>query len=431
MIPEIETADPATIRAFQEEKLQVQLAYLQQHSPYYQKLFKHHQIDINKITRLEDLQYLPVTIKKDLQQYNFEFLCVPRNQVADYVTTSGTMGEPVTLALSSKDLDRLAYNEAISLACCGINSESTVQLMTTIDRRFMAGLAYFLGLQKLGAAVVRVGNSIPELQWDSIQRFQPDYLIAVPSFLLKLIDYAQKHQIDYQSFPLKGIVCIGESLRDAELKPSQLTQKIQSLWEVPLYSTYASTEMGTAFTECAHFSGGHHHPELIIIEILDENDRPVCEGQPGELTITHLGIEAMPLLRFKTGDIVTAYSDPCPCGRNTQRIGPVLGRKEQLIKFKGTSVYPPALIDILHNWPGIDLYVIEVTHNELGTDQITLKIATPTPTVAFQQEIEARFRAQVRVTPVIEWHTAETLYPLVYPPMSRKPRTFIDHRVTT
>lgn len=428
MIPEIEKADRATIQAYQEEKLQLQLAYLQRYSPYYQKMFKRHQIDIRQLVKLEDLQRIPVTTKSDLQQHNQEFLCVLKNQIADYVTTSGSMGEPVTVALTSKDLDRLAYNEAISLACCGINSESTVQLMTTMDRRFMAGLAYYLGLQKLGAAVVRVGNSIPELQWDSVRRFQPDYLIAVPSFLLKFIEYAQQHQIEYRSFPIKGIVCIGESLRDAELQPSLLTQKIQSLWEVPLYSTYASTEMSTAFTECSQFSGGHHHPELLVIEVLDENDKPVSDGQSGELTITHLGVEAMPLLRFKTGDIVTAYSEPCSCGRNTQRIGPVLGRKEQLIKYKGTSVYPPALIDIIHHYPGIELYVIEVAHTPLGTDQITLKIATPTPTEAFKKELEDRFRAQVRVVPVIEWHTAETLKPVVFPPMSRKPVTFIDRR---
>lgn len=428
MIPEIEKKDPASIRAFQEVKLEAQLLYLQRHSPYYQRLFRENNLAFSDIKSLDDLVKIRVTTKSDLQRYNEDFLCIPKSEIADYVTTSGTLGEPVTIALSEKDLDRLAYNEAISLSSCGITRESVVQLMTTIDRRFMAGMAYYLGLRKIGAAVVRVGNSIPELQWDSIQRFKPEYLIAVPSFLLKLIEFAQQHNIDYKNSGIKGVVCIGESLRNAELQPTLLTQKINALWDLPLYSTYASTEMGTAFTECEFFSGGHHHPELIITEIVDENDHPVADGQSGELVITHLGVEAMPLLRFKTGDIVTSYTAPCGCGRNTLRIGPVLGRKEHLIKYKGTSIYPSALSDLLNSYPGVELHVIEVFTNVIGTDEIVIKMASSNPTDDLRKEIEDHFRAKIRVVPTLEWLSVEALKKIVWPAMSRKPVTFIDRR---
>ena len=122
------------------------------------------------------------------------------------------MGDPVTFGLTDKDLDRLAYNEAISFDCAGIKEGDVVQLMTTIDRRFMAGLAYFLGLRKMKVGVIRVGAGIPELQWDSILKYKPTYLITVPSFLLKMIEYAENHNIDFNNSSVKGAICIGESL---------------------------------------------------------------------------------------------------------------------------------------------------------------------------------------------------------------------------
>ena len=173
MIPEIEKASKEVIKIFQEEKLKELLHYLNKNSSYYQGVFQEHGIDLNTIQTIEDLAQIPVTTKDQLQQYNDDFICVPKNKIIDYVTTSGTLGEPVTFALTDNDLKRLAYNEAISFACAGISQDDIIQLMTTIDRRFMAGLAYFLGARKLGAGIIRVGNGIPELQWDSILKFKP------------------------------------------------------------------------------------------------------------------------------------------------------------------------------------------------------------------------------------------------------------------
>ena len=147
-----------------------------------------------------------------------------------------------------------------------------------------------------------------------------------------------------------------------------LSQKITEKWNIKLFSTYASTEMSTAFTECEFQQGGHHHPELIITEILDENENPVAEGESGELVITTLDVEAIPLLRFKTGDLVKAYYEPCKCGRNTLRLGPVVGRKQQMIKYKGTTLYPPAMNDLLNDFPGVSCYQIVIKSNEIELD---------------------------------------------------------------
>ncbi|REC74225.1 phenylacetate--CoA ligase family protein [Chryseobacterium elymi] len=426
--PDIERSNLHDIKKFQEYKLQELLTYLQAHSPFYQKLFKENSINISDIQTLDDLQKIPTTTKNDLQEHNHDFFCIPPDKIVDYSTTSGTLGDPVTFGLSDSDLERLAYNEAISFACAGIQKGDVVQMITTIDKRFMAGLAYFLGLRKMGASVVRMGPGIPELQWDSIFRYKPKYLITVPSFLLKMIDYAEKHGLDYKNSSIYGAVCIGESIKNQDFTDNILSHKIKEKWDIKLFSTYASTEMSTAFTECEFQIGGHHHPELIITEILDDNGNPVQEGENGELTITTLGVEAVPLLRFKTGDIVKAHYEPCGCGRNTMRLGPVVGRKQQMIKYKGTTLYPPAMNDILNDFNTILCYQIVIQSNEIGLDEIIIKLSTDQDHETFVNEVRDHFRAKLRVSPKIEIVDFDILSKTVFNPNSRKPITFIDLR---
>jgi len=428
LLPNIETRPAAEIKAFQEEKLRELLPYLQNKSRFYEELFREHDIDISKIKYLQDLASIPVTTKDHLQERNEDFICVPRNRIIDYITTSGTLGDPVTFAMTDKDLDRLAYNEAISFACADGSPEDTYQLMTTIDRRFMAGLAYFLGVRKLGAGVIRVGNGMPELQWDTIRRFRPNAFITVPSFILKLIEYAEEKGIDYRASSIRKAICIGEPLRHPDFSLTTLGRKIREKWDIHLYSTYASTEMGTAFTECSHGIGGHHHPELIIVEFLDDNDNPVPEDEAGEVTVTTLGVEGMPLLRFKTGDVCYHYTEPCACGRTTMRLGPVLGRKQQMIKYKGTTLYPPALYDILDNVEGILNYYVEVYTNSIGTDEILIHIGSKSQGEAFGKEIKDHFRAKLRVAPQIVFEPPDHIDRLVNPASGRKILKFLDKR---
>jgi phenylacetate-CoA ligase len=428
MIPEIEQATSEEIKAFQVDKLKALVSYVTEKSPYYRRVFRNYKISASDINSLEDLAKIPVTTKEQLQQYNDDFFCVPKSKIIDFVTTSGTLGEPVTVGLTDKDLDRLAYNEAISFACAGIKEDDILQLTTTIDRRFMAGLAYFLGVRKLGAGIIRVGAGIPELQWDSILKFKPTYLIVVPSFLLKLIQYAEAHEIDINTSGIKGAICIGEALRNQDFSLNVLAKKIKAKWNIELYSTYASTEMSTAFTECSEQIGGHQHPELIIVEILDEYDQPVLAGSEGELTITTLGVEAMPLIRFKTGDVVAAHTSVCECGRNTMRLGPVIGRKKQMIKYKGTTLYPPAMDNLLNDFSEVESYVIEIYHNDIGTDEIRIKIASSSESDRLLNDIKDHFRSKLRVSPKIELCNAKEINKLRMSKLGRKPVAVIDKR---
>lgn len=427
-IPHIETQLPNDVAQLQELKLAELLRYVATHSAFYKARFKEYNIDITTIKTVADLQHIPVTTKDDLYNYNNDFMCVGPDKIIDYVTTSGTLGDPLTFALTDADLERLAYNEHISLACATGTKHDIYQLMTTIDRRFMAGMAYFLGIKQMGAGIVRVGNGMPEFQWDTIKRLNPTIAIAVPSFIIKLIEFAEANQIDYKNSSIKKIVCIGEPIRNEDFSYNTLGKRITDKWPVQLFSTYASTEMGAAFTECQAGRGGHHHPELLMVEFLDDDNKPVKAGEAGELTVTTLGVEGMPLIRFKTGDICKAHYEPCSCGRTTLRISPILGRKQQMIKFKGTSLYPPALYDILNTVPYIKNYMIEVYTNDIGTDEIEIHIGCDNPPENFDKDLKDHFRAKLRVAPTIILETPEAITKRQLPEMSRKPITFIDRR---
>ena len=280
---DIEFRPAEEIKAFQEQLLQKALHYLAGHSAYYRRMFERCEICIDQIRHIEDLVKIPFTEKKDLQLFNEEFLCCPRETVIDYVTTSGTLGDPVTFGCTELDLQRLAYNEKKSFACAGLRPGNIVQLMTTLDKRFMAGLAYFLGIRELGASVIRVGNGIPELQWDTIRRLKPDTIMCVPSFILRLIQYAEEHDIDYRRSSIRRIIGIGEGLREQDFSLNLLGQRIREKWDVQLFATYSSTEMGATFSECEYGCGGHIHPELIIVEIIGPDNLPVADGEYGEI----------------------------------------------------------------------------------------------------------------------------------------------------
>jgi phenylacetate-CoA ligase len=426
--PEIEKQTKENIKTFQENKLKELLRYLVERSPFYQRHFTLHRISISEIITLDDLRKVPPVTKDDLQKNNWDFLCVSRDQIAEYTSTSGTLGKPVTIALTKSDIDRLAYNECISFACADGTSDDVYQLMLTLDRQFMAGMAYYEGIKKLGAGLVRVGPGLPALQWETIERLQPTTLVAVPSFILKLVEYANQKGIDLNKSSVKKAVCIGESLRTPDFQLTTIGNRIQQAWNIQLFNTYASTEMQTAFTECVHGKGGHHHPELLIVELLDENNEPVSSGETGEVTITTLGVEGMPLLRYKTGDMVQCYDEPCACGRTTLRVGPVVGRKQQMIKLKGTTLYPPAIFEILNQVELISDYVVEAFANDLGLDELKVHmVATDKESAGVL--LRNIFQSRVRTVPELNFCSSREIEALQGIGQSRKVQRFIDRRL--
>ncbi len=427
-IPALELKSKEEISHFQSNELKKLLSYLKSRSPFYQRLFENHGINLEEMKGMEDLFRIPTTSKDDLQKYQWDFLCVPRSEIKEYTSTSGTLGKPVTIGLTAKDVERLAYNEYISFACADGTAADLYQLMLTLDRQFMAGIAYYEGIRKLGAGIVRVGPGLPAMQWETIERLKPTVLVGVPTFLVKLIEYAKQQGASLSSSSVRAAVCIGENIRTPDFELNAVGKKIVSEWNIQLYSTYASTEMQTAFTECEHGMGGHHHPELLIVEMLNEKNEPVPDGQPGEVTITTLGVEGMPLLRYKTGDIAVAQTTSCKCGRNTLRLSPLLGRKHQMIKLKGTTIYPAGVFEILQQQPSVIDFVVEAYTGALETDELRIHIHTKESHADAEKRIRNAFQSRIRIIPEIVLVSLAELENLQMGKGERKVRRFVDNR---
>jgi phenylacetate-CoA ligase len=397
--------------------------YAQQHSPFYRNALNGIQFDAT--FELSQLHTLPFTTKEDVSKDNQSFLAVPMNEVAEYVTTSGTSGEPITIFLTKKDLDRLAKNEHESLALTGATSADIFQLMTTIDKQFMAGLAYYLGVQSLGGGMIRIGPGVPALQWRSILLNQPTVLIAVPSFIITLIDYAKSHGIDLRSSSVRSIVCIGEAIREEDLTLNVLGRRITDDWPVELFSTYASTEMAAAFTECTAHQGCHLNASLLFLEVLDDDGQPVSNGESGEIVVTTLGTEGMPLIRYKTGDITHVYYDPCSCGRKSPRLGPIVGRKNQMIKYKGTTIFPRSIFEIFDSFAEITCYKVEVSKDYLGNDTLTVLLERNIEHSGIMPSVVEACQSQLRVVPHFIYLENDYLRSQVFKSNIRKPEKIL------
>lgn len=404
------------------------LSYVNEKSPYYRELFQKNDIRSVAISSLKDFESIPVTTKADLQNRNADFLCVGKTGIIDYCSTSGTLGNPVHIPLSECDLERLAYNEYFTFKTAGVSQDDVVQLMLSLDRQFMAGIAYWLGSRKAGATIVRGGPGNPAMQFELINRMKSTVLVGVPSFVVSLIAHAFDNNIDLNRLPVKKIICIGENIRTEEFQNNSLADRIRRNWDVELFSTYASTEMQTAFTECEYGKGGHHQAGLLYFEILDENNRSLPAGHYGELTITTLGVEAMPLIRYKTGDICTYVDSPCSCGRLEYRISPIKGRKQQMIKYKGTSVYPQAIFNALDGNEFIMDYVVKARKNDMGTDDLEIVVATEIDFAAAQKTLQQKLQSKLRIVPKISFADIAAIQKLHNQEGKRKISRFIDER---
>jgi phenylacetate-CoA ligase len=410
-------------RKRQDVRLREQVAYARNRSPFYQERLAG--IDPERLT-LANLCELPCTTKADFDAHNEALRAVPPECVAEIVETSGTSGRPACMIYTDKDLQRLAENERQAMSLAGVSADDTALLTCTLDRSFIAGLAYWLGLRALGATVIRGGQAPLSCHLDWLRRHRPTVLVGVPTFLRRLADAAREIGIDPATVGVRTLVCIGEPLRDANFAPTPLCLELVAAWGAAVQSTYASTECVTAFCECEVRQGGHLLPDLAVAEILDESGRVLPAGDIGELTLTPLGVEGMPLIRYRTGDITFLVEESCPCGRTTPRLGPILGRRHQMIKLHGTTLYPAAINAVLDGIPGVEEYQVTVSAEADLADRVGVAVAlrgAMTATV-----VEAALQSALRVRVPVEVVAAEDLRLRVFPPGLRKARRFVDAR---
>lgn len=414
----------ACVSQLQASLLKSTLRYVSKHSPYYKRLFRQKKIDIAEINSTDDLIRIPVTTKADLLKNNRDFFCSPQH-ASDIVMTSGSTGSrPILHPLTSLDLRRLAYNEKVSFQTAGIGREDSVMLATALDGSFVAGLAYYLGLKEIGCNIFRVGAKNFNLQMNMTAGLNCNVMIGVPSNLIQLSGLCGEMKI-----PLDGIsklALIGESIRGADYTLNQLGRRLASCFpNACLHSTYANTETCTSFCECGYGTGGHLYPDLAYAEIIDDRGEPLPDGTPGRLVITTFGSHGMPLIRYDTGDITFMVSDACPCGRTSQRIGPILSRTQSIFKLNGVSFSQSQLEEALLSDAGVRDYCAVIHEEQSFQHSIKIWISCFDERADTASRIRARIWENVRINAEVNICNPEKLREMQGSTGARKPVRFI------
>lgn len=407
------------IASMQETLMRKQLAYCRNKSPYYSRILK--DVDVENFA-LSDLSKLPLTEKSSIASDPDRFVCVERKDIGEIVFTSGTTGDPCKIIYSNNDMQRLRYNEERCFSAAGVNAEDIVLLTCTGDRCFIAGMAYYLGARSVGAAAVRNGLNSVDSHLDILRTLHPTVIVGVPSFLRHLGEAAHAQKL---TDSVRKLICIGEPVRDKEFALAGLGSELGRLWNAQVHSTYASSEIVSSFCECEALCGGHLLPDLVIAEIIDEKGNVLNYGEIGELVLTQLNAEGMPFIRFRTGDITFLTSDRCSCGRFSPRLGPILGRKSQLLKCKGTSIYPQGIYNIMNAERQIADFYLEVSGEDLS-DHIEVFAALKNSDHDLT-DLKKRLFTHCRMSVPLHIVPAEQIQKKVFG-VSRKPVRFHDLR---
>lgn len=374
-----------------------------------------------QVRGVEDLTKLPFTTKDQLRtSYPFGWTVVPMEKIRRVHASSGTTGKRTVATYTDRDLDDWAEMFARCYSYAGVTEADRVQI-TPGYGLWTAGVGFQAGVERLGAMAVPVGPGNTDLQFEMMLDFESTVLTATSSFALLLGEEAERRGLRDQlrlRIGIFGSERWGEAMR----------ARIEELLGVESFDIYGLTELygpGTGI-ECAEHDGIHYWDDYYIIEIVDpETGEQLPEGEEGEIVLTTLRKEAMPLLRYRTRDLSHLYTDPCPCGSPFPRIARLKARTDDMIKVRGVALYPSAIDQVLAAVPGLGSeYQIHV-QREHGRDELLIRVESATDDAPddLPERVEIAARQGLDVRP-----TVEVVPPGTLPRSERKTQRVFDHR---
>ncbi|HIX22405.1 MAG TPA: phenylacetate--CoA ligase [Candidatus Parabacteroides faecavium] len=349
-------------------------------SPFYKEVFEKNGITPDSIQTLDDLRKIPFTTKNDLRShYPFGMAAIPIQKCVRIHSSSGTTGNPTVVLHSAKDLDQWANQVARCMYMVGLRDTDVFQ-NTSGYGMFTGGLGFQYGAERLGALTVPAAAGNTKRQIKFITDFGTTCLHIIPSYATRLAEVMYEMGIDPRRDTKLHTVCIG-----AEPHSEEQRKRIEQLLGVKAYNCFGMSEMngpGVAF-ECPEQNGLHIWEDYVIPEIINPQTlEPVPEGEIGELVLTTINREAMPLLRYRTRDLTRFIPGECPCGRTHRRLARFVGRSDDMIILKGVNIFPIQIEKILMNFKELgsnylitietvgynDEMLIEVELSDLFTD---------------------------------------------------------------
>ena len=341
--PEIETINRKKLRELQLERLRHIVAYAYDNVPMYKKRFDEIGLKPSHIRTLKDIELIPYTTKDDLRDnYPFGLFAVPMKKIVRLHASSGTTGKPVVGGYTRADLDNWSDCIARLLVMAGAMEEDIFHVAFGYGL-FTGGFGLHYGIEKLGAAVVPVSSGNTERQLMLMKDFGATALVATPSYAMYLAETAKREGI---LGDLKvRLVCMG-----AEASTPEMHTALQELLGAFPTENYGLTEVGGPGVagECREKAGMHINEDMFYAEIVDtEHNRVLGEGEKGEMVITTLTKEGMPVLRYRTKDITSVTYEPCKCGRTFARMARVVGRTDDMLIIRGVNVFPSQIESVL------------------------------------------------------------------------------------
>lgn len=425
---EIETMDPESLRKLQSEKLVKLINYVYDRSPFYRKRFEEAGIKPEDIRSIDDLTKLPFTFKKDLRDtYPTGMFCVPPKDVVRIHASSGTTGKPTVVGYTENDLDCWSESLARAMTSAGLNGDDIIQVSYGYGL-FTGGLGAHYGSEKIGATTVPASTGNSERQIMLMQDLGVTGICCTPSYFSHLIEVAEKMGVDFRRDTKLRVGLFG-----AEPWSEELRRHIEERSGIKAYDIFGTSELsGPLFTDCEKQNGIHIWGDMFIVEVIDpETGKQVPDGEKGELVVTTLTKEALPLIRYRVGDLTSMTHEPCACGRTHPRILRLTGRTDDMTIVRGINVFPGQVEAVLLATPGVTpnfRILIDRVHEldtmtvqvELNEENFSEKMSD---LFSLKSEIERKLQSILNLSAKVEFVEIGTI-----PRYEGKAKRIIDNR---
>jgi phenylacetate-CoA ligase len=396
--PQIECAPRPELNALQLQRLQSVARRVVECVPFYQQAFREAGVTPESIVSLSDLARLPFTRKSDFRDhYPFGLLAVPMDEVVRVHASSGTTGKPTVVAYTRQDIDTWAEVMARTLSCGDVTRRDVVHNAYGYGL-FTGGLGAHYGAERIGATVIPISGGNTRQQIMLIQDFGATALCCTPSYSLFLAETAQEAGVDLRNTKLR----VG--FFGAEPWTEQMRREIQERLGLMAIDIYGLSEIigpGVS-SECTHQCGLHIFEDHFLPEVIDpKTGDPLPYGEAGELVFTTLTKEALPVIRYRTGDITTLHAEACACGRTLVRMDKISGRTDDMIIVRGVNVFPSQIEAVLLEVQGVQPHYVIIVDRERGAMD-TLEIWVEVSEGVFSDELGALSQLQHRAEAEIE-----------------------------
>ncbi|WP_406658323.1 phenylacetate--CoA ligase [Methanolobus sp. ZRKC2] len=368
--PKYETMKKDELVALQSKRLKKTAASVYNNVPFYREKFRQLGIKPDDIRSVADISKLPTTRKTDLRDnYPFGLFAVPRKDIIRIHASSGTSGKATVVGYTRQDIETWSDLMARNLTMVGLGEDDVFQNAVNYGL-FTGGLGFHYGVERVGAMTVPSGTGNTSRQLEMMIDFGVTALHCTPSYALYLAETAQEMDI-VDKLSLR-VGCFG-----AEPWSANTRKQLESALNIKAYDSYGLSELmgpGVAF-ECEHQDGLHLWSDHFLVEVLDEEGEQVAEGEKGELVLTSLTKEALPIIRYRTGDITRLLESECGCGRTTTRISRLLGRADDMLIVRGINVFPSQVEDVIAKVPEVtEHFQVLLDRNQKMLDELTVKV---------------------------------------------------------